>query len=211
MTRGPFSRNCIEKRTGLTRRGNMSAKCWNRLPLRQTDLLVLLLACSRELGGTVLTPSVPVDWSLSAGQGRSRTRCELVALRRARSDQSGGFLAGRLARHILKRSDGPGGLPVFRRPTGNCLHVVLCFVGQFALPREPILNSARPGIVGGSREPEIALRCSTSRPRRERSRSSRPDETMSRSSPPFSATTSVRPASTITVGSHPVVQFCLRV
>ena len=58
-----------------------------------------------------------------------------------------------MARHIVRRT---GDLPVFCRLAGNRLHVVLCFVGQFALPREPVLNPARPGIVGGSRETEIA-------------------------------------------------------
>ena len=74
----------------------------------------------------------------------------------ARSNYSGGFVAGSLVRHILKRSDLPRGLPVFGRPPGDRLYVVLSLLGQFALPRKPVLNSAWAGIVGSGRKAKIA-------------------------------------------------------
>jgi len=115
-----------------------------------------LFAYGGELGGTALTSGASVDWRFGAGQCRSDTRYRLVALRRARSNHSGGFLAGCLAGHILKRSDGPACLPVFRRPTGNCFQVMLGLLGQFALPRQPILIPRGAGIVGGRRKSKIA-------------------------------------------------------
>ena len=105
-----------------------------------------LFASSGQLGGTALTLRAAVDGCPCPYRGGSHARSRLVKLRRARRSHSGGFLTRRFARHILKWSDGGGRLPVLRGPTGNGLYVMLGFVGQFALPRKPVLDSARAGV-----------------------------------------------------------------
>lgn len=117
---------------------------------------MLLVACGGELHGTPLTLSAPVGRGSGPGQCGSCSRRSLVELRRTRSDHAGRFLTGCLVRHILERSDGPGCLPAIRRPTGNCLHVVLRLIGQPAFPRQPILNSPGAGVVSSSCKAKIA-------------------------------------------------------
>ena len=91
-----------------------------------------LFADSGELDGTALTLSTPL---VRPGQCGTPTRCNVIDLRLARSNHSAGFLAGCLARHILKRSDFLRGRPIFSRPSGNRLHVMLSLFRQFAFPR----------------------------------------------------------------------------
>src|SRR6478609_5590513 len=117
---------------------------------------MLLFASSGQLGGTALTLRAAVDGCPCPYRGGSHARSRLVKLRRARRSHSGGFLTRRFARHILKWSDGGGRLPVLRGPTGNGLYVMLGFVGQFALPRKPVLDSARAGVVSGGCKAKIA-------------------------------------------------------
>jgi len=116
-----------------------------------------LFADSGELDGTALTLSTPL---VRPGQCGTQTRCNVIDLRLARSNHSAGFLAGCLARHILKRSDFLRGRPIFSRPSGNRLHVML------SLTRGPVLFAGVERFIRHTGE--SALRARSARHRLER-------------------------------------------
>ena len=79
------------------------------------------------MGGTALTPGASVDWRFGSGQVPFGYALQAGRVA-ARSKQPLRRLPGRVpggAHSQGGSGDGPACLPVFRRPTGNCFHVML--------------------------------------------------------------------------------------
>ena len=69
-------------------------------------------------------------------------------------------LSAQVAREVLRRrriqSDVSSARPSFNRATCHQTHVSLCFTTKYTVGREPVTNSARPGVVGSCSKTEVA-------------------------------------------------------